>query len=511
MSGYAQISDAGAPVDVYGPDGGVTALNDFGFPGLWPVVVPYVSFDPTMEPSTTIAHSCSTATGYGGVIFFGSNPVNEYECAYNSLNLPDRAAQITAQIGPGTLGYATWKYALWGVDFTGRLHDSVANSVTAVAPEDLAQVGVRGNQVLAVQPPGAAPGVFIGSTPLEGTRGLLFLEETDNAAAWLLSSLMTRDGATLTGFASVEKAIEYDYGSPLLWFPTSIAVTEDATSPYPGVRSTAILSATSSAVDLAALAQGFALYFGMTDPRNVALGQQVGCQVEFGGSVFPCRRRPPDGEETPHDRALGVMRASFIDLDRIHVDPATGVVVDTATVAGGTVTRAPTLTTTSLGHVVVGLRHLLMACNASVSQYGSPDPTPADDALGILNSVPIHPPPQGGGDAGVPPTFSARVRQVLLNQAASRPRRLSRRPTALRRQRRRALSGTTWTAVRRTPTLLESQTAALRVLVEAWFLTAATRRTPRRAQAVGRALAGVLERARADVPARSCFEGRTTS
>ena len=36
-------------------------------------------------------------------------------------------------IGPGTLGFAAWKYALWGIDFTGRLHDSQASPVTAVA------------------------------------------------------------------------------------------------------------------------------------------------------------------------------------------------------------------------------------------------------------------------------------------------------------------------------------------------------------------------------------------
>ena len=290
VAGYAHL-DGGVPVSG-------NPLNDFGFPGLWPSLAPYRSFDPSMQPDTTAAHSCTSATGYGGVIFFGNNPVYAYECAYNSLNLPDRAAQIEPVIGPGILGFAAWKYALWGIDFTGRLHDSTANSVTAVAPSDLRFVGTPGNQVQAVEPPSAAPGVFLGSTPLEGMWGLLMVDEMDNAAAWLLSSLGTADGKTLSGFGSIAQAILYDYGSPLLWFPTSMAVTEDATLPYPGVASLAIADASSHAADLAALMLGHALFFAMTDARNAAVGQQLGETIAFAGSVFPSDDGLPDGEST---------------------------------------------------------------------------------------------------------------------------------------------------------------------------------------------------------------------
>ena len=396
-SGYATL-DAGAS----------NPLNDFGFAGLWPNLDPYRSFDPTMAPDTTVAHSCTTVTGYGGVQFFGNSPVNEYECVYNSLNLPDRTAQVEPVIGPGILGYTTWKEALWGVDFVGRLHDTSANAVTAVAPEDMVLVGQQGNQVQAVEPPSAQPGVFIGSTPLEGMWGLMMAEEIDNAGAWLLGSLGTTDGATLSGFSSVLAATQYDYTSPLVWFPTAVDVTEDGTTPYPGVASLSISEATSHAVDLAALEQGYSLFFAMTDPRNVGVGQQVGFQIAFAGTTFPADDGLPDGEQSPHDRALAIMRVAFVDMDRIHADPATGIIVDTATVSGGTVTRGTTATTTSLGHVVVGLRHLLMGCNAAVSQYGSPDPDPTKDGLGILNTVPIHPPGAGTTPSSLPVRTSGR-------------------------------------------------------------------------------------------------------
>ncbi|MDP8999434.1 MAG: hypothetical protein M3O46_04920, partial [Myxococcota bacterium] len=204
------------------------ALNDFGFPGLWPNMNPYRSFDTTMAPDTLVVNSCTTVTGYGGVKQYGGQAVFRYECDYNKLRLSDRN-QAEHVIGPGVLGYTTWKEALWAIDFVGRLHDSGANFVTAVAPSDTPSVGVHGNAVRAVAPPNAAPGVFIGSTPLEGMWGLVMVDEMDNAGAWLLSSLATADGATLSGWPSVLAAIQYDYDSPLVWFPTAVGVTETTT------------------------------------------------------------------------------------------------------------------------------------------------------------------------------------------------------------------------------------------------------------------------------------------
>jgi hypothetical protein len=475
------------------------AQNDFGFPGLWPNLDPYRSFDPKMTPSTSPpVHMCATliTSGYGGVLQFGNNPVPLYECDYSSLRLTDRVTQTEHVIGPGILGYTIWKEALWAIDFVGRLHDSKANPVTSVTPADLPRVGLPGNtaQGLDNPPCNAAPpcanttsctcvGTYIGSSPLEGMWGLTMVDEMDNAGAWLMAGLATSDGATLGGFPSVLSAITYDYGSPLVWFPTALAVTEDGTTPYPGVSSVTISDATSHAVDLAALAQGYSLFFGMSDARNVPVGQQIGMQVAFDGTTFAADDGLPDGESTPHDRALAVMRVAFVDLDRIHGDPASGVLVDSATIgAGGAVTRGTAVTMTSLGHEVVGLRHLLMACNAAVTQYGAPDADPSADPGGILDTVPIH--PVGVPDGGAAPGFSERVRAVLLAQASIVRDQLTKADGTV-------ANGATLANGQLTPTtdatLLESQGAALRVLTEAWFLTHDTTYL-QRGQAVARKL-----------------------
>jgi hypothetical protein len=497
VGGFARIPDGGASI----PDGGAgNPQNDFGFPGLWPNLYPFRSFDPSMTPDMAVARSCTTVTGYGGVQMFGNNPVPAYECGYGTLGLDAGRAQTEPVLRPGTLGYTTWKEALWAIDFTGRLHDSLSNSVTALAPGDTSLVGRPGNQVRAVQPPSAAAGTFIGSTPLEGMWGLTMIDEIDNAGAWLLASLATSDGATLSGFASPLAALQYDYGSPLVWFPTAVSVVEarggaagTPAAAYPLVASVAIKDAASSAVDLAALAQGYALFFGMTDARNVAVGQQIGMQIAFGGYPFAADDGAPDGEDSPHDRALAVMKVAFVDLDRMHVDPKSGVLVDTATVAGGVVSRGDTATTVSLGHVVVGLRHVLMACNASVTQYGAPDGDASKDALGILNQIPIHPPVSAGA---TPPLFGPRVRQVLMAQADFVYDTLTQDDGTVANAAKVSSDGTPPTPTTG-PASLESQSAALRVLAEAWFLSHDTKYRER-----GRAVARALLKAFWSDPAR---------
>ena len=75
---------------------------------------------------------------------------------------------------------------------------------------------------------------------------MLMSEEIDNKAALLLSSLVS-DGQKLSGFASTKAALDYDYMSPLRYFPHSLSFSEQAGSggadPQPGGY--AIMSATS--------------------------------------------------------------------------------------------------------------------------------------------------------------------------------------------------------------------------------------------------------------------------
>ena len=419
-----------------------------------------------MNPTLGIVQSCTYQGGYGG-LGFGTTIDPLYECAYNTTHLTDRDPQVHKVLVPAVLGLATWKEAIWAIDFAGRIHDSCNNQVTTVSPSDLPRIGQHLNQVQA-QDSAACVGTYIGSSALEGMWGLTMMATMDNEAEWILGSGATTDGTTLTGFPTKLAALQYDYSSPLVWFPASMSATEDETViPYPGLASVAILDATSRSSDLAALLLGHAMVFGTTDARNVGVGQRVGFQAVFDGVPFPADDGVADGEQTLHDRALAVIRVAFVDLDRIHADPTLGVVTDTATIQGGSVTPSATVTTATLAHVVIALRQTVLSLNGSITQYGAPDPSPAADLGGILNPLPFHPPASASTDAGAP-VFSQRVRQVFVANAAFVRDVLTRADGTVS-------NSATLTGGHATPssdpTTLESQTAAARALTEGFLMT----------------------------------------
>ena len=462
------LSNAGTDVGGYAtlPAPTNNDQNYLGFPGQWPSFLPYKDWDPTMQPTLAIVQSCTYQGGYGG-LGYGINLSPLYECAYNTTHLPNRDQQVDKTLVPAVLGFAAWKEALWAIDFAGRIHDTCNNQVTTVAPADLPQVGQHDNTVRALDD-GACPGTYIGSSSLEGMWGLTMMATVDNEAEWLIDSALTSDGATLGGFSSKLAAVEYDYPSPLLWFPASMAVTEDETVvPYPAVASIAITDATSRAADLGALLQGYAMFFGTADPRNAGVGQRIGFQCVFDGDPFPPDDAVADGEDTVHDRSLAVLRIAFVDLDRIHADPTTGVLLDTATISGGSVTRQSTVTTSTLAHVLLALRQTVLSLNGSISQYGAPDPSPAADLGGILNPLPFTPPASSFVDGGAP-DFSQRVRQVFVTNAAFVLGVLTQSDGTV-------ANSATLTAGQATvstdPTTIETQASAARAMTEAFLMT----------------------------------------
>jgi hypothetical protein len=159
---------------------------------------------------------------------------------------------------------------------------------------------------------------------------------------------------------------------------------------------------------------------------------------------------------------------AFVDLDRMHSDPTTGVIMDTATVSGGVATPSTTVTTTTLAHVLIALRQTVLSLNGTISQYGAPDPSPLADLQGILNPLPFHPP---GTIDGGPPDFSQRVRMVFLNNAAFVRDVLTQADGTVANSA--TLVGGKATLSTDTP-LLETQTAAARALTEAYLMSGDT-------------------------------------
>lgn len=354
----------------------VTPTNPVGWPGFWPTLQPFTQWNPAIhasDASTGCTISSDDDPGATGLL-----RCDDYECDYTSLHLPDRASQVNMTIGPGSSGWAGWKEALWTLNYLQVMHDTNENPVTIVPDDQLALVGTLGNTVLGAD--GQVAGTFLGSSDIEGFQAGNFLEILDNGAAQWLSSLTTTDGITLGGFGSIADALAYSDTSPLRWLPGTIKVTEapDA-SGFPMPTSYTIASPDSDLLDLAGVLGAYSSVYSLTDQANTAVGGSQSALAYFDGDPFPVQNQTPNGASTLHDRALGMMRVAVVNMDRLHVDPATMLMVDDVGLAGAAVKRGTTLSADTAAYALLALRTARRALDSELVLYSNTKP----DAHGV--------------------------------------------------------------------------------------------------------------------------------
>ncbi|MBS2024285.1 MAG: hypothetical protein JST92_17930 [Deltaproteobacteria bacterium] len=371
-------------------------LNTYGWPGLWPQFAEFRSFDPAIAPAPGATPSCTFsgaagALGYGGTLDAGG--FANYECDYNSLNLPHRDAQVDKTLAPDALGYATWKQSLWLITYWQSMQDFAGNPVKQVSAADEASVGVLGNGVVGQYDNGSGAlvdgvaGTYLGDNPMEGWQGLTMLEEIDNKTALVLSQLLSHDGLALTGAASIKSAIDYAYDSPLLYLPAAIAVTETSQADageellyFPKPTAYAISDARSSLAGLNGLIGGMSEAFATSDQNNPEVGGAQAFRITYrkladgGSDLFAHDNGLPDGEDTVHDRTLGALKIMLVDLDRLHLDSTNKVLVDDVSISGSTITRGTQVSTLELGQSILSLRTAYRALNGSLVLYSNDTP-----------------------------------------------------------------------------------------------------------------------------------------
>jgi hypothetical protein len=444
-------------------------LNPIGWPGFWPQFAEFRSFDPAITEIGGATQGCTFEGGYAAAAA-GKQTVGNYECAYNGLNLKARETQVERVLAPDALGYSAWKQILWVINYWATLHDLQANFVTEVAEADLPEVGKPGNVVVGkyadpMDPTGmkmldGVPGTYIGDTTIEGFQGLVMLDEMDNKAQLLLRSLTTTDGQQLSGFATIKDAIDYDWESPATWWPGAVAVTEVATAPtpegvlryFPRPTTLQIMEGKSRVRDLSALIGGFATFYTITDKTNVEIGQLASSRASYDGDPFPADNGMPDGENSPHDRALAVVKVALVNLDRLHFDATHKVLVDEAT-PGSRGTRVDTV---EAAYAIVALRTAYRALTATLSLYGNDTP----DTLGIktiLDDTRLR---------GAPASLGKRIDALIRAEADFIADKLTAADGAV-------ANGYDLAANARepSPTKIESQAGAIRGLLEAYLAT----------------------------------------
>jgi hypothetical protein len=375
------------------------ANNPLGWPGLWPTLQPFASWNPAIQPTNEAGCSISSDDDPGAA---GALTCDDYECNYSSLHLADRAAQVSSTIGPGPSGWVDWKEALWTLNYLQVMHDVKEAQIDAVAPLQLVNVGVPGNSVTGA----LFPGVYLGSSDIEGFQAGNFIQILDNQAAQWLSQLTTTDGTSLGGFASLAAALAYGPGDPLRWFPASIRVTEAPDpSGFPAPTGYTIADAGSDLLDQAGLLGGYATAYSLTDQGNDDVGGSQPVMAYFDGDPFPAQNQAPDGSPTLHDRSLAMMRVVLVDMDRVHIDPATGIFVDHADLAGGQVTRGATLSTDVAAYTLLALRTARRSLDSELALYTNTKP----DEQNVPSPLDAFPPvgPAGGV------AYGARLEQLI--------------------------------------------------------------------------------------------------
>ena len=366
--------------------------NHYGWPGFWPVFAEFRSFDPAMAPKVGADLQCSLAGAIdeplppGTVITY----VGDYECDANTLGLVSREDQVEKVLDPSALAFSAWKQTLWAINYWAAMHDVDQRAIVVVPEAALSLVGVPDNKVVGQWESPVDPdkllfgkdGVFFGGVSLEGWQGLVMIDEIDNKSALLLRGLTTADGTTLDGVSSIAAAVDYDYASPLRWWPAAVAVTETAMAQvpaetrkyFPKPTAFTVMDGQSRLQDLSALAGGFGAVFAMTDANNPEIGGLQQFRAAFDGAPWAADDGVPDGEDSLHDRALGIVKMALVNIDRIHFDPENEVIVDTAAPSGGTAKRGTTVTTAHASHAIVGMRTALRALDASLALYTNDTP-----------------------------------------------------------------------------------------------------------------------------------------
>ncbi len=382
----------------------VTPNNPVGWPGFWPTLQPFTQWNPAIhasDASTGCTISSDDDPGASGAL-----RCNDYECDYTTLHLPDRGGQVSMIVGPGSSGWAGWKEALWTLNYLQVMHDANENPVTIVPDDQIALVGSVGNTVLGAD--GQVAGTYLGSSDIEGFQAGNFLEILDNGAAQWLTSLTTADGVTLGGFASIADALAYSDTSPLRWLPGTIKVTEapDA-SGFPMPTSYAIASPDSDLLDLAGVLGAYSSIYSLTDQANTAVGGSQPALAYFDGDPFPVQNQTPTGASTLHDRALGMMRVAVVNMDRLHVDPATMLMVDAVSLAGAAVKRGTTLSADTAAYALLALRTARRALDSELVLYSNTKP----DAHGVPSPLDTF-----AAVRGVP--FSTRLDAMIASLAA---------------------------------------------------------------------------------------------
>ncbi len=306
-------------------------------------------------------------------------------------------------LNPAALGQTMMKQYLWSQDMLSAFHDGDDNGVDpdGTNSPDLADS------------PEFDPNnnLFFGGDSLDGFIGLVLSAEAINKTA-LLTSALTYDGTSL----GPVDLMTYDPQAGIRYFPHNITVTEaptavpDGAMPLPPHPDTfAVTDPASHLFDQASLLWATTSFAAMMDPNDDSSPAHWAYHEVFDGSPFPAAMSET-GTPGPYDLMKGTSKLLWMNLQAMHRDPTSGVLVDTAQLADGAVTRGDTVSTIPSAYAIVALESLLTPfagtpledpARAQIATQASFLVASLSDGNGrYLASAPVAPAADGPGSQG---------------------------------------------------------------------------------------------------------------
>ena len=328
-----------------------TPTNPLGWPGIWPTMEPFESFDPAIAPTNSISESCSITSdddpGATGVAHQRRLRVRRDDAAPAGPREPGRRAPSRRAAAGGP----AWKSALWIMNYLQIMHDSDENGHHR---------GARGRtcpasaspaiSVLGTDQRDAVIGTYLGSSDIEGFQAGMMLTGARQRGAGLADGAdddRRHDPRRIPRTSSGSR-LRRERPAPLVpgaRSPSPRAPTPAATSRGRPDTPSAPAAATCS-ISRASSARTPASTRSPTRPTRPSAARSPAARY-FDGDPFPADDQLADGEPTLHDRSLAMIRVALVNLARMHVDPGVGHPGRRRDgVSGGVPTRGTTLSAT---------------------------------------------------------------------------------------------------------------------------------------------------------------------
>ncbi len=391
---------------------GQASENPLGWPGIWPTVHVFRSFDPTIAP---------TSAGRPRTARSAPTTIRDRRARSRAPTTSATRRRCTCAIArrrsnrsitPGADGFSAWKYGLWVLNYLQVMHDSTEAGVATRRRERSRERRRAGQSnrrrrrhgrgdcaghVPRLERHRRLPGADVHRGARQPRRGLAH------------ATSRPRDGATLSGFATTLRRARVRLPSAAALVPArDRGDRERRRERLSDARVRALVADSELARSRRARARLLRVlrdHATRTTPTSAARRPRSAYSTAIRSR--PTIRTPTASPRCTiaRSRCCASRSSTWIASTR---DPS-GVLVDDVTMNGTTPARGTTVATTSVAYAIIAMRTALRALCSQLELYSNNTPDTAIVST-PLDALPINHPSSA--------TFSQRVRTMLRAQGA---------------------------------------------------------------------------------------------